>query len=341
MPFNLPNGFVNRPRIVFAKPKSGVSHPATVGTAVAPVTTPSQNRPPLPMPSLHPDELLPDGSPGYTTKVIDAPLHLEGGPKIEDVAQGRLENCGFGAAAGSIFTMTGGAEHLKNRVRANGDGTFTVTLFERNNKMKHVPVVEVVDGRFWVKPDGTLLYGRNGPDSGDVRLLFPLIEKAHAQRKGGYGKTTDENAAHAFETLLGRDATFENIRKHGEKRVWNTITSVMADNRPIVAGTSGTGNDFKVRDFYGKMITIYSEHQYSVMATGEENGHKYVLLRNAWGTVVRDGPGDTKGMFKLDFSTFKKSMASLAYVDAPRKSWVKTARRPRAPRSTSWVPKKD
>lgn len=73
--------------------------------------------------------------------------------------------------------------------------------------------------------------------------------------------------------------------------MWETVTSVIADKRPIVAGTSGTG---------------------------EVNGRKYIELRNPWGKTDRSDNSATNGIFRLDLTTFKKVMVSLAYIDAPR-----------------------
>ncbi len=272
----------------------------------------------LPDPHIHPDELKPDGTPAYAKKRIIAPLYEGNGPELDDVAQGFLDNCSYPASIGAIFSLPGGADTLKKMVRPNADGTFTVSLFQRNDKMQHVPVQVKVDTDFYVHPDGSLLYGKNGPANRTKLLLFPLLEKAYARLNGGYGGVASENAAHAFQTLLGKDATFDNIRSRGEKRVWETVTSVIADKRPIVAGTSGTGKDIAVTDFAGKAMTVYSEHQYSIMGTGEVNGRKYIELRNPWGKTDRSDNSATNGIFRLDLTTFKKVMVSLAYIDAPR-----------------------
>ena len=245
----------------------------------------------LPDPHIHPDELKPDGTPAYAKKRIIAPLYEGNGPELDDVAQGFLDNCSYPASIGAIFSLPGDADTLKKMVRPNADGTFTVSLFQRNDKMQHVPVQVKVDTDFYVHPDGSLLYGKNGPANRTTLLLFPLLEKASARLNGGYGGVASENAAHAFQTLLGKDATFDNIRSRGEKRVWETVTSVIADKRPIVAGTSGTG---------------------------EVNGRKYIELRNPWGKTDRSDNSATNGIFRLDLTTFKKVMVSLAYIDAPR-----------------------
>ena len=78
-------------------------------------------------------------------------------------------------------------------VKDHGDGTYSVTFKERDRKMKVQDVTVRVDAELYVHPSGEALYGKTGEGSntsGDMKLFFPLIEKAYAQWKGGYEAIT-------------------------------------------------------------------------------------------------------------------------------------------------------
>jgi Calpain family cysteine protease len=275
----------------------------------------------LPDPALHPDEHGPNGEALYGKQRFDGELWGVKGPTLEGVRQGYLSDCYFVAGLASVLHTEPGRQHVANMVKDNGDGTYSVTFKERDRKMRFQDVTVKVDAELYVHPGGEVLYGKTGEGSnksGDTALFFPIIEKAYASWKGGYEAITEDTAANLYEAVLGQSATHQPITQKGERTVWETMSLAITQSRPITAGTRGEGKELQVQDSAGRPLTIYPEHQYSVFGCREEGGRKLVTLRNPWGKVDRGDDGKTGGVFTLDLATFKKSFASLSFVDPPR-----------------------
>src|SRR4029079_13771048 len=90
------------------------------------------------------------------------PLWGADGPTLAGVRQGYLSDCYFAAGMSSVMHAPGGVETVSKMVKANGDGTFTVTFKERDRKNKFQEVKVRVDADLYVKEDGSALYGQTG-----------------------------------------------------------------------------------------------------------------------------------------------------------------------------------
>ena len=275
----------------------------------------------LPDPDLHPDEKGPNGEALFKKERFVGNLWGTEGPTLGGIRQGYLSDCYFAAGMASVLNAPGGQQRVADMIKENGDGTYTVTFKERDRRMKFQDVQVRVDSELYVNPDGSALYGKTGDgrnSARDMKLFFPLIEKAYASWKEGYENITEDTAANLYEAVLGQNATHMPITQRGERVVWETIKSAIDQGRPITAGTRNDGRELEVRDVDGRALTVYAEHQYSVFGISEVNGQQRVTVRNPWGKIDRDDGGASGGVFTLDLATFKKCFASLSFVDPPR-----------------------
>ncbi|MET0910817.1 MAG: C2 family cysteine protease, partial [Ilumatobacteraceae bacterium] len=103
-----------------------------------------------------------------------------GTPALTDIDQGDLGDCWFLASLGAISQSDPG--WITRHIRDNGDGTHTVTLYDRTGDGEYEPVEITVDGDFPVDADGDPVYSQ--PAAGNETWAM-LYEKAFAQWKGG------------------------------------------------------------------------------------------------------------------------------------------------------------
>lgn len=264
----------------------------------------------LPDPALHKDELNADGTPRFGKKRFTGPLYKDD-VHHEDVRQGQLGNCYFPSALSGIAKFQ--PQALKDSIKDNGDGTYTVTFkkVDYNGKVTNHPVT--VDADLYVRAWGGPLYGSssglNSPDK--MELWYPIIEKAFAAWKGSYdtigrgGVSSD-----VMEAILGRKASYMSARGATETAVWNRIKTSIDKSLPVSAGTYGESESARYTN-----TGVYANHSYSVLGYEETGGQKYVLLRNPWGeSEPLPGDGKNDGIFKLKLSDFMKLYQSVMTV---------------------------
>ncbi|MBL9037631.1 MAG: hypothetical protein JNG84_03850 [Archangium sp.] len=262
-------------------------------------------------PVLHKDELDAAGKPKYSKVLFTGPV-FSGGVKPGDVEQGWLANCYFPAAMASL-AQTNPAE-IQKMVKANGDGTYTVTFKEFNARTGASEKVEiVVDGDLYVQPSGEALYGHS-PASNDpkkMELWYALVEKAYAEwysssynEIGSGGVSSD-----VFEAVLGKPTATTFIKPTNTEAVWKVIKAASDANKPIAAGTHGEDKEALYTN-----TGVYSDHAYSVLGYEEKNGTRYVKLRNPWGRSEPAGNGADDGFFNLKLEDFVKLYDNVMYV---------------------------
>ncbi|MBI3182866.1 MAG: hypothetical protein HYZ28_12080 [Myxococcales bacterium] len=84
------------------------------------------------------------------------------------------------------------------------------------------------------------------------------------------------------------------------------IKSALEAKQSVAAGTHGHESE----SMYAG-TGVYADHAYTIFGVSEENGQKYVHLRNPWGEVEPSGNGPDDGNFKLEMATFQKLYSSL------------------------------
>jgi hypothetical protein len=264
----------------------------------------------LPDPALHKDELNADGTPKFGKKVFTGPLFVDGA-KPGDVQQGQIGNCYFPAAVAALAQSN--PQVLQNMVKANGDGTYTVTFKERDwstGRTKDVPVK--VDGDFYARSYGGPLYGHssNSSDPAKMEMWFPLIEKAYAQWKGSYDAIG--NGGHAgdvFEDFTGAQGRSINAAGNADN-VWKTITTAIDAKKPVAAGTHDDGGPVNYTN-----TGVYGDHAYSILGYEKSGTERYVVLRNPWGESEPAGNGANDGVFKLKLEEFQKLYDNVMYTN--------------------------
>ena len=256
-----------------------------------------------------PDPTLVHDDKGYTEVRFHGPLFKDG-PTGEDVRQGAIGDCYFPATFSAIAHSD--PQAIKDMIRENPDGTYTVRFFK--NGLKSSPKEVTVDGDLYTRFSGTPLYGTtfgnsNSPDS--LEMWFPIIEKAYAQFKGGsYDKIGQGgNPGDLMNEALGTESSDFYIPGGNADRLFAKIKDGESKNLPMAAVTFGEKQDRLYQN-----TGIYSDHTYSIYGTAEEGGKKYVILRNPWGESEpgygSDGKND--GIFKLELKDFMKLYESFS-----------------------------
>lgn len=134
---------------------------------------------------------------------IDGPLFTgeEGEPQIQptDVQQGSLADCWFITSMQTVAASN--PDLIEKNVTDNGDGTYTVTLYEDGEPVEYV-----------VTPDFPATNGDpEFADNPGERELWPLLyEKAMAQHMGGSWEDMEyDTAERGIEAITGQEAHTE------------------------------------------------------------------------------------------------------------------------------------
>ncbi|CAN5158703.1 C2 family cysteine protease [soil metagenome] len=237
-----------------------------------------------------------------------------GDPKLsikpDNVRQGTLGDCYFEAALASLAGSN--PEAVKNMIKDNNDGTYTVTF---PGDPKHPVIVETPSVR------ELETYGRSG---GDNSAWAAIVEKAHRQYSG---KETDDagDTVYAGLDLLSTTGTttyqFSNL---DFKRIGNTplayptfgassrtdveraLREATTSGRPVVASTSADGAQWlHIQNGSGDYV---GGHVYSVTNYDPKSGQ--VTIRNPWGRDDHDNGNN--GYFTMSLDDFIKNFSNMA-----------------------------
>jgi hypothetical protein len=252
---------------------------------------------------------LPDPAPPREDRDVVRLQRFDGRPFIDradprDVQQGYLGDCYFMASLAAIAKDN--PRVLENAIRDNGDGTYRVRFYDDDGRAHD----ETVDADFWVNARGRMRYGRSLTRD---ELWPALIEKAYAQWKGGYGAIESGKGKDVFRALMGQRANRVATADQTADQLWARVRSATRDGRPMVADTYGTEKKYL-------RTGIADNHVYTVLGTQEEDGHRYVILRNPWADteyengayqtdVDDDGDGrvdGNDGIFRMRIEDFKR-----------------------------------
>jgi hypothetical protein len=228
----------------------------------------------------------------------DASLYVDG-ITADDVMQGYIGDCYLAAGVASLAAAD--PNLIKNAIKDNGDGTYTVRFFEgvgEGGRPKQVLIT--VDDDVARKGNGEAVYlsARNSKE------LWPgLIEKAYAKWKGGYERVGNGgSSSDLFMSISGRAADWGSVKDYKPDALFKKIETTTAKHRPVAAGTFA---DDDPRAHYNG-TGVHGDHFYSVLGASVENGTKYVTLRNPWGFDEPAGNGADDGTFKLPYADFLK-----------------------------------
>lgn len=264
----------------------------------------------LPDPDVLKDDKTADGKPKFGVTRFTGPLFIDG-PKPADVRQGAIGDCYFPAALASIAHSD--PQAIENMITDNEDGTYTVRFFESSYGSSGRPVEIKVDGDLYARSYGGPVYGGSlgsGTQPDKMELWFPLVEKAYAQWKGSYEAIG--NGGHSGKVMsevLGAPNSYENISTYNADKVFASIQRGGAAGHPMTAGTYGSHDSARYTN-----TGVYANHAYSVLGAVEEDGKKYVMLRNPWGQSEGGNDGKNDGFFRLELSEFVNLYQSWSIV---------------------------
>ncbi len=243
-------------------------------------------------PLVQPAPLMKDGS-FVRLLPLNGPLFLEGGPGY--ARQGAIGNCPVPAAAVALAAVDEAA--VRDLIRDNGDGSFTVTFHPPGQK----PVEIVVDHQVW--GDGRRpKYGTadTDPKTGALERWFPLVEKAYAAYVGDYevlGRGT--SVGRVLSELTGRQTREVWTNTTSVDGVWAEVQRGTQNRLPMAAGTFGSQHQALYRG-----TGVYANHAYSVLGSSVVGGQRLITLRNPWGTGAPPGNGVNNGEFQMKVEDF-------------------------------------
>ncbi len=258
---------------------------------------------PAPWKKRHVDD---DGNPTITTQRYSGPLFVDG-VSASDTKQGSLANCYFTAAASAVANTH--PEIIEDMIKDNGNGTYTVTFKEetyyRSGRFRNRKVT--VDGDLYKRSYGDQpMYGgsigsESAPDK--MEMWYPILEKAYANLKGNsYDAIGNGGSAEAaMNILIGGRSRSHSLTPSNADYAFEKITEAVEKGWPVTASTYGKDADEAER-YSGEKI--YPWHVYTVMGVAEENGTKFVQLRNPWGNTEPGSDGKDDGIFRLELEKF-------------------------------------
>lgn len=263
-------------------------------------------------------------------------------PSLNDIAQGQAGDCYFLSSVASLAQNHPDA--IKNAIKQNPDGTYTVTFHvpEGFGAIKafgpaggllegtvldaakrigiNVPektVQVTVDPSLPVDKNGNPVYVQS-KDSGEA---WPqIMEKAYAKLWGSYGAIGNGgDPATAMRALTGGNVAHHalggvlsnvgvkvgdvSVSPQKANEVFSDLKAATEAQKLVVASTYNVGTS-------GPAQGIVSGHCYTVVGVSEENGQKYVSLRNPWGNYEPGNDGNDDGVFKLPVEQFIQQYAS-------------------------------
>ena len=199
-----------------------------------------------------------------------------------DISQGALGDCYLVASLAAIALQR--PDLIQQMVRDNGDGTYTVTFYQRKRVLGIIETSEFEAVNITVSAEDL---GKGiSPQEGDQGELWgAIVEKAYAEWKGGYKEIGEGGYPwEALEELTGvpsktyspQDLTITDLAQALEedqavavatKHDWDAVLfdiPDITDSHPLY-----------------KNNELVSDHAYYVSRVDEENG--LVYLRNPWG----------------------------------------------------------
>jgi hypothetical protein len=224
-----------------------------------------------------------------------------------DVSQGQIGDCYLVAGLAELALRN--PDVIKNAIRDNGDGSYTVTFWEKaawyNPFDSGYHKVEIRVTNDFPAKDGNPVFAQPGDISGNQRELWPMIlEKAYAQHHGSYDSIAGGgNSTGIFSLLTGKDANLDGGRNFQEWFGWgvelDTVANAWERGDGMTVGTSGNKESPLFKDG-----TLVNDHVYFV--TNVDRDKQTVSVRNPWGW--------NNAEVTLSFEDFKKHFTGMATV---------------------------
>jgi hypothetical protein len=201
---------------------------------------------------------------------------------ITDVRQGQLGDCYFLAILAAIARAK--PDFIKNMVKDNGNGTYTVTfhtyqgisgLFGSRSGQS-----VVVNNTFWTDGSGNPAYAKKGDttSTGSPELWVMIIEKAWAQLNGGFAQIEggSSGSSESWGAVTGNDATHIAPGDLSDADLAKKIEDSFKAKVPVIFHSVSGDDKAKKLAKNG----VIGNHEYALNAAG---GGKFTLY-NPWGS---------------------------------------------------------
>ena len=255
-----------------------------------------------------------------------------------DIKQGAAGDCYYLSTLSSMADTH--PELIKNAIKDNGNGTYTVTLhvppgFDAlkalgptggliegtalglSQKLGLTPggktVQITVDGDVPTM-NGQNLYARqNGQEN-----WVGVMEKAYAKLWGNYGAIANGGSpSTAMYALTGKPTHAHSLTATGGLGIkLGTVTPSAAKCNEVFADLKAAtdANKLVVANTYQSdkqaPAGLVGGHCYTVLGTSEHDGQRFVQLRNPWGHEEPGKDGKDDGIFEMPIEQFATSYAS-------------------------------
>jgi uncharacterized protein YukE len=216
-----------------------------------------------------------------------------------EVSQGQIGDCWFIAGVGAVATAD--PQWIRDHIRRNPSGTYTVTLFEKTSDAP----VKFIEKQITIEAS---VVGQSAGDRNENPNFASVYEKALAVEMGGYDRLTG-NVGDALERVTGREARNEKDPSLSD------IQKGLADGRIYGAGTEDNYRTWWWFDDEVSDTRLVPDHAYMIEKVEERDGRLQVLVRNPWGVDSAQYHGDTKyGEVWLSEEEFHRNFQSVSSV---------------------------
>ncbi len=226
--------------------------------------------------------------------------------KIDPLAakQGALGDCYL--IAGAAAEARANPEGLRKLIKDNGDGTFDVTLYLRENWFSPPRAkVITVDAQFPTM-SGRPVYAPVGRSAGDEDAMWmALFEKALAKETGSYGHISggqiNKNIAFGgvHELMTGNKVRYVTTASLDEDALLRRMADALDNQEPLAAGTYNMKDDPGMA-LAGEKLNIYGNHAYAIESVDIDA--RTVNLQNPWGSA------HPRDISISDFKTYYKRL---------------------------------
>ncbi|MQY04679.1 C2 family cysteine protease [Actinomadura macrotermitis] len=189
-----------------------------------------------------------------------------GEPSLTDINQGGIGDCWWLASMGALSQTPAGREQIKNMIRQNPNGTYTVT-FPDGEKVTVTPY-------FPIDKNGSLSYAS---PAGQPPVVWPLVlEKALAAKRGSYGKLVSGDGGDGMKILTGKSGESKNPKNVSQEQLQKWLDS----GAGVTLLTPDSDKVGGKPIYEGPSSRLHADHVYVVKGITKDGK---VELYNPWG----------------------------------------------------------
>lgn len=239
-------------------------------------------------------------------------LYPFGSPEPADVNQHAIGDCSFCAVMASMAYLY--PDYIKEIIKNNGNGTYTVRLFDPAGK----PVEVCVKSTFLCDSNGTLaqVTGKNNVPTWSTVLEKAVMKYHTLYQVDSLWGIGSQNVA---PVLTGDGGSFG----YYPNQLWNSELKLLAD-WSVDEGMMGVGGFTTPNLKCGSLYTV-TAHAFTIMKTNHADEGYLFSMRNPWGIESVDGvldiPNTRLVCSTIDFRLMNAGAAK-PYLKADRGAYV-------------------